>query len=164
MTEKGKTAPPVVKAPVCITCSGLPVSVDNSIPTQKAPALRHPWLRPVAFGAGLAWASMPTLKGRPPRRPIVRSSRRRPTAAAASATSLPLPETSSALTGPEKRFGMARGSGSACQAPRRDQASSQRVGLEQPQRAATRPRHRRGFAPTPQKRSGPMGRSVRFVA
>ena len=63
MSGKGKTAPPVVKAPVCITCSGLPVSVDNSTPTQKAPALRHPWLRPVAFGAGLAWASMPTLKG-----------------------------------------------------------------------------------------------------
>ena len=92
MRGKGKTAPPVVKAPVCITCSGLPVSVDNSTPTQKAPALRHPWLRPVAFGAGLAWASMPTLKGRPPWRPIVRSSRRRPTAAAASATSSPLPE------------------------------------------------------------------------
>ena len=109
MSRKGKTAPPVVKALYVLPVVGSRLLWTTRFPTQKAPALRHPWLRPVAEGDGLAWASMPTLKGRPLKRPIVRSSKRRPTAAAALAAPLFCLKHPRPSQAREKRFGRREG-------------------------------------------------------
>ncbi len=48
-------------AGLCRAVPHAPARVDRNIYTDKAPALRLPWLRPVAFGAGLGRASCPPL-------------------------------------------------------------------------------------------------------